>query len=107
VKQYRIEFYELTLDAPTANCPDAFTALASFANGQRELSINIGGIVRELWPPTLWQDQDVIKGSFRKFRMNDLPEIGRVGDTSRELILKKIKDWSRRTFLHSTDNNRC
>jgi len=99
VKQYRIEFYELTIDVPTAECPDAFRALASLANGERELSINIGGIVRELWPSTLWQDQDVIKGSFRKFRMNDLPEIGRVGDTSRELVLEEKQGLVEKNFF--------
>jgi len=99
MKQYRIEFYELTIDTPTADCPDVFKALASLANGNRELSINIGGIVRELWPPTLWQDQDVIKGSFRKFRMNDLPEIGRVGDTSRELLLEENQGLVEKNFF--------
>jgi len=99
MKRYKIEFYELTIDTPTANCPDAFTALASLANGNRELSISIGGIVRELWPQTLWQDQDVIKGSFRKFRMNDLPEIGRVGDTSRELLLEENQGLVEKNFF--------
>jgi len=98
VKRYRIEFYELTIE-PTADYPDAFKALAVLAAGGRALSTELGGYVRELWKPTLGGNQDVVRGSFRKFRMNDLPEIGRIGDASRELELEENQGLVEKNFF--------
>jgi len=98
VKKYRIEFYELTIK-PVKKYPNAFKALKLLAKKGKALSTDIGGYVRELWKPTIGGNQDVITGAFRKFRMSDLPEIGSIGDASRELELEENQGLVEKNFF--------
>lgn len=93
---YRIEFYELTVE-PTAQDADAFGALTRLAGMNNQLSVQVGGFVRELWG--LRDDGQVVRGQFRKFRMDDFPEVGRVGGAGEELDLDDDQGLIEKNFF--------
>jgi len=93
---YRIEFYELTVK-PTPEYGNTFAALQSLAARTDPLCVEWGGITRELWKPAL--SGVAIRGSLRKFRMSDLPEIGSVGGSSRELQLEEDQGLVEKNFF--------
>ena len=80
---YRIEFFELAATA-TPDVPNAFRALTDLAHAPVP-AIEIGAYMRELWELKL--DTRVVRGQFRKFRMTDLPEIGRLGGEAEQMHL--------------------
>lgn len=93
--QYRIEFYEL-IAKPTADVPDAFDAMTQLSSDP-PAATKVGAYMRDLWQLTA--TARTVHGQFRRFRMEDFPEIGRIGGDAKPLNLDDDQGLIEKNFF--------
>lgn len=93
--RYRIEFFELVA-APTADVANAFAAFMDLADAP-PAAHGDGGYMRELWQ--LEANARTVRGQLRKFRMDDLPEVGRIGGEAEQLHLAEDQGLIEKNFF--------
>lgn len=101
---YRIDFFQLTHTA-TANIPTVRRGFELLQNGDVETSGEINRYTREVWRPRERRRPQSHVGQFRKFRMDDWPEVGRVGQPGHELELENAGLIEKNFFVYYPDRS--
>ncbi|WP_248915843.1 DUF6731 family protein [Pseudomonas moorei] len=97
-RTYAIDFFQIshisTTEVPTLN--DGFN---SIIDGEVESISDTGGYTRDIWNLTARKRPGSFVGQLRKFRTTDLPETGRAGGTSKQLLLADDEGVVERNFF--------
>lgn len=99
-KKYTIDFFQISLQ-PTANTPSVEKGLELVTRSKTSSALSIGGYTREIWKPQARKNSDGTSyaGQFRKFRTDDLPEIGSAGEDASEIELDEDEGLVERNFF--------
>lgn len=99
-KKYTIDFFQLSLQ-PTSSIPSVGKGLEIIAGAKKSSPLSIGGYTREIWKPLVRKHTDgpCFAGQFRKFRTDDLPEIGSTGEDASEIELDDDEGLVERNFF--------
>ena len=88
---------------PTADVPDVVTGFQLLEQGNVETSAEISQYTREVWRPRARGRPVTRVGQFRKFRMDDWPEVGNVGEPGHELELENAGLIEKNFFVFYPD----
>lgn len=99
-KKYTIDFFQLSLQ-PTSSIPSVEKGFELIAGAKKSSPLSIGGYTREIWKPLARKHRDgpCFAGQFRKFRTDDLPEIGSTGEDASEIELEDDEGLVERNFF--------
>lgn len=85
-KKFKIGFYALQV-SPTPTVTDVSAGFAAFADGTYPTSLECDGYTRELYSLDHRPKQKTCAGQLRKFRVENLPEIGALGEAAEQIAL--------------------
>jgi len=100
--RYKIDFFQLSLTA-TPEVPTVRAGFELFDRGEAETSAEVSQYTRELWRNRRRTRPASHIGQFRKFRMDDWPEVGNVGEPGRELHLENAGLIEKNFFIYYHD----
>ena len=97
-RRYTIDFFQLT-HVSTPQVPTIEAGFNSILDEKVEPILVSNGYMRDLWTLELRSRPKSYAGQFRKFRTNDLPEIGVVGGSAAQLALSDQEGVVEKNFF--------